>query len=222
MTSLSSQERQRLLDLAKREEELRKEGYKHIAGVDEAGRGPLAGPVVACACILPPDFFLEGINDSKQINPDRRADLYEKLIEHPELCYGVGVIEALLIDHINILQATFQAMMAAVSRLAKKPDYVLVDGSKTPFKHIPSQAIVQGDAKCLSISAASIIAKEKRDAIMRDYDAQYPQYGFKDHKGYGTAQHLKAIEEYGPCPIHRRSFEPIKSLVANREQPRLF
>jgi ribonuclease HII len=202
---------QRLKALAVLEDELRRRGFLQIAGVDEAGRGPLAGPVVAAACILPEGLFIEGMNDSKQLTSEKREEIYQKLIDHPEVCYGVGVVDAIIIDQINILQATFKAMVAAVAKLKKKPDYILVDGNKTPFAKIPSEPIIDGDAKCLSIAAASVLAKETRDRMMREFDLTWPEYGFKSHKGYGTPQHLEALEKHGPCPIHRLTFDPLRS-----------
>ena len=194
--------------LIRYEKSARAKGFKTIAGVDEAGRGPLAGPVVAAACVLPERFISKGIDDSKKLTPEERYTFYKKLISHPEIVYGVGIVEAVVIDEINILQATLRAMAIAVSRLLRRPDYVLVDGNKAPDFGIETETIVDGDALSLSIAAASIIAKEMRDQIMVGYHDLWPQYGFKEHKGYGTAQHLEAIKIYGPCPLHRRSFEP--------------
>lgn len=226
MEDLFAEERTRLEGLAYIEAELRKSGYTLIAGVDEAGRGPLAGPVVAAACILPEGLFIEGINDSKELLPEVRAEIYQKLINHPDILYGVGIVEAIIIDQINILRATFEAMVAAVAKLPKKPDYVLVDGPMTPFVKIPSHGIIKGDSKALSIAAASIIAKETRDQIMVQHDATWPQYGFKGHKGYATPQHYAAIHAHGPCPIHRMTFEPLcqynPSLKKKEHQPELF
>lgn len=201
-------------DLFAYERQLRAKGYSLIAGVDEAGRGPLAGPVVAAACIIPEDFFIEGVNDSKQLTPAKRARLFDQLISSTEIQYGIGVIEAEEIDQINILQATFKAMQKALEKISLIPDYVLVDGSLLPKWRYPSQAIVSGDRLSYSIAAASIIAKETRDELMNAYESHYPGYGLGKHKGYGTKAHLEAIQRLGPCPIHRKSFEPIKSLLA--------
>lgn len=187
-------------------------GFQCIAGVDEAGRGPLAGPVVAAACVLPDGLFIEGADDSKKLLPSERFRIFQQVLALPEIDYGIGIIDALIIDQINILQATFQAMIAAISCLSKQPDYLLVDGNRMPKTHIPGCAIVKGDSLSHSIAVASIIAKESRDRLMLGYHKKWPGYGFDAHKGYGTKQHLLAIEKYGPCPIHRRSFEPIKSL----------
>lgn len=206
----TSSETKRLKALARKEEALRQRGYVHVAGVDEAGRGPLAGPVVSAACILPPGLLIEGIDDSKKISAEKRSALYEKLTNNPDIFYGIGVVEAILIDHLNILRATFEAMVAAVVKLNIKPDYILVDGPKSPFTDIVSEAVIDGDALCLSIAAASIIAKEYRDRLMHDYDDAFPLYGFAKHKGYGTEEHLIALKKHGPCPIHRMSFAPVR------------
>ncbi len=193
------------------EEQARKKGFQRIAGVDEAGRGPLAGPVVAAACVFSEGVYVEGVDDSKSLSPAKRFKLYETLIHHPDIDYAVGIIEPPIIDEINILQATFQAMVIAIASLKQRPDYVLVDGPYTPTfgtpdTPIPAEGIIDGDSLVFSISAASIIAKETRDRIMRDHHLAWPQYGFHRHKGYGTAQHLAALALHGPCPIHRRSF----------------
>lgn len=186
-------------------------GFCNIAGIDEAGRGPLAGPIVAAACILPQSHLLHGINDSKKLDSDARYKLYQELIMHPDIYYAVGVVEPYEIDQLNIHQANFKAMLLALSRLSLKPDYILVDGRHCPPTDIPSEAIVDGDTLSYCIAAASIIAKVTRDQIMQGYDELYPQYGFKDHKGYGTAEHLQAIQLHGPCPIHRKSFGLLKA-----------
>lgn len=188
-------------------------GYRRIAGVDEAGRGPLAGPVVAAACILPPHFALEGIDDSKKLSFNERSCLYEQLISYPDLLFGVGVAESGEIDAINILQATFCAMRRAVEALAERPDYLLVDGPYLPHTEIAGKGVIRGDGRSLTIGAASILAKHYRDLLMMEYHALYPCYGFDKHKGYGTKAHIEALTEYGPSPIHRRSFRPVASLV---------
>jgi ribonuclease HII len=187
-------------------------GYLKIAGVDEAGRGPLAGPVVAAACILPKEACIEGIDDSKKLLPSQRFKIFQKLLSFAEIDYGIGVIDAQIIDQVNILQATFQAMVAAIAGLSQAPDYLLVDGKQMPTRNIPGQAIVKGDSLSQSIAAASIIAKETRDQIMNTFHEKWPEYDFHSHKGYGTKKHLDAIYKYGPCPIHRMSFEPLKSM----------
>jgi ribonuclease HII len=198
-------ELERLRQLTLFEEEGRQAGFRSIAGVDEAGRGPLAGPVVAASCIIPQNLFFPGINDSKKLPPKKRGELFQELTSHPEVVYGVGIISHEEIDEINILQATIKAMLQAVGELSVAPDLLLVDGMKLPAS-IPVKKIIKGDALSQSIAAASIIAKETRDRLMEEYDRQWPEYGFKDHKGYGTQKHREAIKKYGPCKIHRMSF----------------
>lgn len=195
------------------EERLRSQGFTRIAGVDEAGRGPLAGPVVAAACILPESFFLADLNDSKQLTAEKRDQLYEALTTHPEVVYAIGLVDAAEIDRVNILQATFLAMKQAIFALPIAPDYLLIDGNQLPKLSIPALALVEGDARSISIAAASILAKVTRDRMLEQLDRQYPLYGFKKHKGYATLEHRQAIERHGPCDIHRKSFEPIKSLL---------
>jgi len=207
---ISEEELQRLEKLLVFERRARRRGFTAIAGVDEAGRGPLAGPVVAAACILPDGTCVEGVNDSKKLVPSQRAAIFQKIISNPAICHGVGVVDSILIDQINILQATFQAMLIALSRLTKGPDYVLVDGSLLPPITVPGEAIVAGDSLSQSIAAASIIAKVTRDALMLEFHKKWPEYGFDAHKGYGTKQHLEAIRRFGPCPIHRLSFSPFR------------
>ena len=177
-----------------------------IAGVDEAGRGPLAGPLVAAACILPPGFVLRQIDDCKKLKQELRYRLYQDIVMQPGIDFGIGVIEAPFIDRLNIHNATLEAMAQAIGRLKTKPAFILVDGKYVPPNDIPSLAIIDGDQKAQAIAAASILAKVTRDHIMIGYDALYPEYGFKEHKGYGTQKHLKALEEKGPSPIHRMSF----------------
>lgn len=206
----------RLQGLTLFENAARSQGYKYIAGVDEAGRGPLAGPVVAAACHLPEGVMLDGVDDSKKLTPAKRAELFERITRNPSILYGVGVIDAQIIDQINILRATFEAMLIAVAQMAQKPDYLLVDGHMLPKTSIPAKAIVKGDSLSISIATASIIAKETRDALMNQYHELWPVYGFNKHKGYGTQQHLLALEKYGPCPIHRVTFEPIKTMMLAR------
>jgi ribonuclease HII len=198
-------ERKRLQRLTLFEEEARCEGFCHIAGVDEAGRGPLAGPVVAASCIIPQNLYFPGIDDSKKLTPKKRAELFKDLTFHPDVIYGVATVSHEEIDRINILQATIVAMLQAVAQLSITPDLLLVDGMKLPSP-IPSKKIVKGDSLSQSIAAASIIAKETRDRLMEEYDRLWPEYGFKDHKGYGTERHREAIKKYGPCKIHRMSF----------------
>lgn len=182
------------------------EGFSLICGVDEAGRGPLAGPVCAAAVILPPDLELEGLNDSKKLSEKRREALYPLICEQA-LAYGIAFASEQEIDELNILQATFLAMRRAVEQLGQKPDLALVDGNREPdFGDIPVRTIIKGDSRSANIAAASILAKVTRDRFMLEQDAVYPQYGFAVHKGYGTQKHYAALREFGPCPIHRRSF----------------
>ena len=181
--------------------------------MDEAGRGPLAGPVVASAVIVRDFSFSSNINDSKKMTAKSRAAAYEEIMA--KCTVGIGVVDCLTIDRINILQATLHAMAEAVTRLGEPPSAVLVDGNKTPRLPLRQFAIVDGDAKSFSIACASVIAKVTRDRMMVHYAVEHPQYGFEKHKGYGSAEHLKALREHGPCKIHRKSFEPIKSLYGN-------
>lgn len=198
-------EMERLLEMRKYESALEANGYKMIAGVDEAGRGPLAGDVFAAAVILPYDYLPEGLNDSKKISEKKREKLYDEITKNA-ISYAIGRASANEIDEINILQATYEAMRRAVAGLSIVPDYVLIDGNPVtdmPFLHA---SIVKGDSLSLSIAAASIIAKVSRDRYMLEMDSIYPGYGFAVHKGYGTKAHKEAVWELGPCPIHRRSF----------------
>lgn len=176
-----------------------------VAGVDEAGRGPLAGPVVAAACIMPDDSYLEGVNDSKKLSESARERLFEQ-ITAAAVAYRVAVVEHTVIDEINILNATKRAMQEALNGLSVVPDIVLIDAIKLPLS-VRTESIIKGDAKSYSIAAASILAKVTRDRIMREYDARYPGYGFAKNKGYGTAAHVLAIRELGYSPIHRRTFQ---------------
>lgn len=180
-----------------------------VAGIDEAGRGPLAGPVVAAAVILNPEAPVEGVNDSKRLTEQRRERLFE-LIMTRALAVGVGQVDAATIDQINILQATRRAMLAAVQALSTNPDLLLIDGITTIASPLPQQTIKQGDSRSASIAAASIIAKVTRDRMMSAYDELYPAYGFLRHKGYGSAAHLAALRQHGPCPIHRMTFAGVK------------
>ncbi len=180
-------------------------GYEFIAGVDEAGRGALAGPVVAAAVVFPKGTIIPGLKESKQLSEARREKFYDEILLQ-SLATGVGIISNAEIDRSNILQATLKAMMQAVSTLKFKPDYVLIDGNAAPSIPIPHQAIIKGDQKSISIAAASIIAKVTRDRMMCQYHKLYPQYGFDKHKGYGTRQHFAAISQFGTCKIHRQSF----------------
>jgi len=193
------------LNLYHFEQQAHSRGFKQVTGIDEAGRGPLAGPVVAAAVILHPDHPIEGVNDSKKLSEKRREQLFELIIERAA-AVGIGLADAETIDRINILQATRQAMLAAVHALPVSPDYLLIDGITTIASPIPQQTIKQGDSRSASVAAASIIAKVTRDRLMLDYDQRYPAYGFARHKGYGSALHLSALQKHGPCPIHRMTF----------------
>lgn len=177
----------------------------YVAGIDEAGRGPLAGPVVAAAVILPKDIFLPFLNDSKKVTEKRRDVLFDE-IKQNAIAYGIGIASNTLIDEINILQATYEAMREAINALEKTPDVLLVDAVHIPDINIKQVGIVKGDAKSVNIAAASILAKVTRDRIMVEYDKIYPEYGFASNKGYGTATHISALKEVGPCAIHRKSF----------------
>jgi len=183
-----------------------------VAGVDEAGRGPLAGPVVAAAVILDPSRPIDGLADSKILSERKRGSLSE-IIKTVALSWSVGVASVEEIDEINILQATLLAMQRAVNGLAIQPDEVLIDGNRLPDLFIPAQAIVKGDSKVKAISAASILAKVERDSIMVDYHKKYPDFSFHLHKGYGTQQHITEIEQFGFLPIHRRTFNPVKTMI---------
>ncbi len=187
----------------------RERGFKVIAGVDEAGRGPLAGPVVAAAVVLPADYVNEGIRDSKQVSAKKREKLYD-LIRNDALAVGIGVVEPSVIDATNILRASLAAMEEAVSNLGVRPDYLLIDGNQPIQTAVFQETIVKGDRLSLSIAAASIVAKVSRDQIMEIYHRQFPQYNFLGNKGYGTKEHRAAIKKYGFCKIHRRSFRWVK------------
>lgn len=208
---MKEREKERLTKLKEYETNLHKTGLVHIAGIDEAGRGPLAGPVVVGIAIMKPDSYIEGVNDSKKVSEKKREKLYEQITQEA-IDWSVGIVDQTEIDKINILNATKKALHMAIENLKVKPDRILVDA----LEHIdtcgiPYTSIIKGDAKVYSISASSIIAKVTRDRIMREYDEIYPQYGFAGHKGYGTSAHIQAIKEYGPCPIHRTTF--IKNFI---------
>lgn len=188
-------------------------GFRSVAGIDEAGRGPLAGPVVASAVILPQGAELPGLTDSKKLSAPKREHLFG-LIYDRALAVGVGVADHDCVDRINILQATLLAMKEAVGRLAVPPDYLLIDGISPIPLNLPQRTIKKGDSASISIAAASVVAKVTRDRMMRDYDRQFPGYGFAEHKGYGCASHLAAIAELGPSPIHRKTFRGVKEHVA--------
>ena len=208
---MKEKEIERLNVLKEFENKLYSEGLKYIAGIDEAGRGPLAGPVVVGIAIMKPDSFIEGVNDSKKISEKKRELLYEQ-ITNEAIDWSVGIVDQNEIDEINILNATKKALHMAITNLKIKPDRILVDA----LEHIdtcgiPYTSIIKGDAKVYSISAASIIAKVTRDRMMKEYNEIYPEYGFAGHKGYGTAKHIQAIKAYGPCPLHRKTF--IKNFI---------
>ena len=195
-----------------REAELIAQGFA-VCGVDEAGRGPWAGPVVAAAVILDPANIPSGLNDSKKLTEARRESLFDPIMRAAEV--GVGIVGAARIDELNILKATYAAMAEAVAALARAPTIALIDGNRAPPLICQCETIIGGDAKSLSIAASSIIAKVTRDRLMRDFDRQYPDYGFAAHKGYGTAAHAAALQRLGPCPEHRKSFAPIRALLGN-------
>jgi len=196
------------------EAEARRRGYRAVAGLDEAGRGPLAGPVVAAAVILPRRCLLPGLNDSKQVAEAERDRLYAEIVAR-SLAFGVGVATAPEIDRLNILEATRLAMGRAIQALAIRPDFLLIDALPLPAVSLPQRPIIKGDGLSVSIAAASIIAKVSRDRLMQDYHRQFPQYNFQTHKGYPTAEHLRLLAEHGPCDIHRRSFRPVQGTVAS-------
>ena len=203
---MKEKEFERLTKLKEMEKELYQKGFQKICGIDEAGRGPLAGPVVIAGVIMPQDSMIEGVNDSKKVSEKKREKLYDLILEEA-ISYSVAIIGQDVIDEINILNATKQGVTKVVEELAVKPNLIVVDAlTHINTKGIPYDSIIKGDAKCYNIAAASIIAKVTRDRIMRQWDEIYPQYGFLAHKGYGTAKHIAAIKEYGLCPIHRRSF----------------
>ena len=218
---MKEKELERLKEIKKIENDLYSKGITSIAGIDEAGRGPLAGPVVVACVVMPKDSMIEGVNDSKKVAEKKRERLYEEIINEA-VAYGVGIISQEEIDRINILNATKEGLTTAIKKMERdlrekqrefeKPEIILVDAlTKIDTDHIPYRSIIKGDAKSYSIAAASIIAKVTRDRIMRQWAEVYPMYGFEKHKGYGTAAHIAAIREYGLCPLHRRSF--VKNIV---------
>ncbi len=203
---MKEKEEIRLNELKKEEIQLYKMGAQYICGIDEAGRGPLAGPVVVASVIMPKDSKIEGVNDSKKVSEKKREKLYDEITQNA-ISWSVAIIDQKQIDDINILNATKKGLTQCIKELKEKPDIIIVDAlEKIDTLGIPYKSIIKGDSKCYSIAAASIIAKVTRDRIMRQWDEVYPQYGFAKHKGYGTAAHIAAIKEYGLCPIHRRSF----------------
>ncbi len=203
-------------DLLKYEHELYKEGQLLVAGVDEVGRGPLFGPVVTAAVILPKDYKLEGLTDSKKLSPKKR-DVFYEVIKRDAISISIGIRSAKEIDKLNIYQATKEAMMDAIENLEIKPDHVLIDAMKLENLKIPSTSIIKGDAKSLSIAAASVIAKVTRDRMMDEEALKYPEYGFEHHKGYPTKSHIEAVKKYGVLEGYRKTFEPIKSIINGSE-----
>jgi ribonuclease HII len=208
---LAQKEKEKFLEMSKYENALREKGLTYIAGIDEVGRGPLAGPVVTAAVILPEDFYIPGLNDSKKLSEAKRERFYDE-IKEKAIAIGVGIVSPQVIDEINIYQATKQAMLDAVANLSCTTEYLLIDAMKLPTP-IPQTSIIKGDAKSISISAASIIAKVTRDRMMKELGEKYPAYGFEQHMGYGTKQHLEAIEAHGVLEEHRKSVAPIKDMI---------
>lgn len=210
---MKEKELERLTKIKEIEKDLYNKGFNNICGIDEAGRGPLAGPVVVAGVIMPKESMIEGINDSKKVSEKKREKLYDLIIEEA-ISYSVAIIGQDVIDDINILNATKEGVTKVVDGLDVKPDLIIIDAlDHINTRGIPYEPIIKGDAKCYNIAAASILAKVTRDRIMREWDEVYPQYGFVQHKGYGTAKHIQAIKEYGLTPIHRRSFT--KKFVVN-------
>jgi len=197
-----------MVDLRAYEDTLHQEGYGAVCGLDEVGRGPLAGPVVASAVILPEGQQIEGLRDSKRLSPPQRERFFE-VIQGCAVAVGLGIVENEVIDRINILQATRLAMRKAVAALSKKPDYLLIDALMLPELELPQKAIIRGDCLSLSIAAASVMAKVTRDRLMIRYHETFPVYQFHRHKGYGTRVHLQKIREFGPCKLHRKSFRGV-------------
>lgn len=199
------EEFERVMCMYQIEDSYHEKDYIHIAGVDEAGRGPLAGPVFAAAVILESGTVIKGLNDSKKLSEKRREELFDEITEKA-MSYNIFSVDERMIDEINILEATYKAMQGAVGGLKLQPDFVLIDGNRIKGIDIPNETVIKGDAKSASIAAASILAKVSRDRFMVNMAEKYPQYGFEKHKGYGTAMHNEAILKYGPCPIHRKTF----------------
>ena len=208
---MKEKEFERLTELKKIEQEIYDQGKEYICGIDEAGRGPLAGPVVVASVIMPKDSMIEGVNDSKKVSEKKREKLYDQIIEEA-ISYSVGIVDQKEIDRVNILNATKAGLTESIKGLKTKPDIILVDAlTGIDTCGIPYMPIIKGDAKCYSIAAASIIAKVTRDRIMRQWHEVYPEYNFIQHKGYGTAAHIAAIKEHGLCPLHRLSF--VKNII---------
>lgn len=197
------------MDRTRFEKDLFEEGRVRVAGVDEVGRGPLAGPVVAAAVILPPGLLIEGLRDSKKLTPGKRETLYEK-ITRSAVSFGLGIVDEQEIDRINILQSARRAMIQAIGRLNPSPDFLLIDGPTPLESTIPQRGLIGGDDRSQSIAAASVVAKVTRDRLMVEFHHEFPCYNFKSNKGYGTAEHIRALDLFGPCVIHRRSFRPVR------------
>jgi len=214
------EERKRIAKLKYYEKLAYREGCQLVAGIDEVGRGPIAGPVVAAAVILPRKFFLTGVNDSKVLSEKKRLQMAAQ-IKREAIAWSVAMISPQRIDARNILQATQEAMYIAVHELLPVPDFLLIDAVKIPDMEIKQYPIIKGDSLSISIACASIIAKVERDEAMQAYDGLYPGYGFARHKGYGTREHIAALMNLGPSPIHRGSFEPLKSILGNKETTQL-
>ncbi|NLG32236.1 MAG: ribonuclease HII [Syntrophomonadaceae bacterium] len=219
--SINAKELKRLNALKRYEREAFLRGYRCIAGIDEVGRGALAGPVVAAAVILPADAFLPGVKDSKKLSPLKRAKLADE-IKSTAISWSIAYVYPPYLDEINILNATREAMVLAIRHLSPLPDYILIDALRLPELPVEQRSIVKGDSLSISIAAASIIAKVERDMSMEVFDALYPEYGFAQHKGYATSQHIKVLLEKGPCSLHRQSFEPVKTLKSGVLQVSLF
>lgn len=207
--------RDQKLNLYEYEEALYDQGNQLICGVDEAGRGPLAGPVVVAACILPPFLRIEGINDSKQLTAKKREELF-KIIVKNAVSYQIVFVSEADVDLLNIYQATKKGMLEAIRGLEVTPDHVLIDAMPLGELKIPHTSIIHGDARCASVAAASILAKVTRDEFMEKMDVKYPNYGFKKNKGYGTKAHMEALEKYGPCPIHRKTYAPVSKYFSRQ------
>lgn len=224
MDDADSKERERIRQLNRYEEEIWKQGFRYIAGIDEVGRGPIAGPVVAAAVILPREAFIAGVDDSKKLSANKRRVLAAEIKAHA-ISWAVVALNPPYLDDINILNATRKAMHTAVTELCPSPDFLLIDALKLPDIGIRQQSLIKGDSLSFSIACASILAKVERDASMEYFDVLYPGYEFAKHKGYATRQHINALMDKGPCSIHRSSFEPVKSLLSGGtygQQPGLF
>lgn len=211
-----NQQHEKIRELQQIESELHEQGFQMIAGIDEVGRGPLAGPVVAAAIIMKKDSVIIGVNDSKQLSIAKRDELFEQICEDA-IAVGIGIVDSETIDEINIYQATKVAMQQAIDQLSIQPDYLLID-AMTLNNGLPQEGLIKGDARSYSIACASIIAKVTRDRMMTEFAKTFPEYGFEKNAGYGTAEHLDGLKQYGVTPIHRRSFEPVKSMVSNSFQ----